>query len=183
MVALPLPKGLQDGGVALRGFVPDDVPAVAAACQDPLIARFTAIPTPYREEHARAWIEGQAQQRQAGQALDLAVVDAEDGRLLGAVGLAAVAWEHRRAEAGFWVAPQARGAGVASRALGLLAGWALAPPLALVRLQLSIDVANAASQRTAQRAGFAREGVLRSFVELKGRRSDVAIYARLADGG
>ncbi len=62
----------------------------------------------------------------------------------------------------------------------MLSGWALASPLELVRVQLSIDVANTASQVTAEHAGFGREGVLRSFVKLKGRRCDIAVYPRLA---
>lgn len=172
--------GLRDDVVALREFVSGDVPAVTAACQDPLIARYTVVPSPYRAEHARSWINGHPHQRRTGAAIDLAVVDARQGILLGAVGLGDFAWEHDRAEAGFWVAPEARGRGVAARALRLVVGWALASPLELVRVQLSIDVANTASQTTAQRAGFDREGVLRSFVQVKGRRCDMALYARLA---
>ena len=105
---------------------------------------------------------------------------AADGALLGAVGIACWDAEHRRAEAGYWLAPEARGHGFAARALELLTDWAFRPPLELVRVGLSIDVGNVASQRTAERAGFAREGVLRSFIEAKGRRWDVAIYSRLA---
>jgi RimJ/RimL family protein N-acetyltransferase len=110
----------------------------------------------------------------------MAICAAADDAFLGAVGIACLEAEHRRAEAGYWLVPEARGRGLAARALKLLTDWAFGPPLKLVRVGLSIDVGNVASQRTAERAGFAREGVLRSFAEVKGRRWDVAIYSRLA---
>jgi ribosomal-protein-alanine N-acetyltransferase len=58
--------------------------------------------------------------------------------------------------------------------------WALRPPLGLRRIELMIDVTNEPSQRTAERAGYRREGVLHSYMEMKGRRWDVAMYARVA---
>ena len=51
---------------------------------------------------------------------------AADGRLLGAVGLID-RHDAARAEVGYWVAPWARGRGVAGRALALISRWALGP--------------------------------------------------------
>jgi hypothetical protein len=62
----------------------------------------------------------------------------------------------------------------------LLAPWALRT-LGLARVTLDIDVDNAASQRVAERAGFTRVGVLRSAIEVKGRRWTVAVYSLLAE--
>ena len=61
------------------------------------------------------------------------------------------------AQTGYWVAPEARGRGLAGTALVLLSRWALAT-LPLIRLQLFTDVDNPASMRVAERAGFARGG-------------------------
>jgi RimJ/RimL family protein N-acetyltransferase len=58
----------------------------------------------------------------------------------------------------------------------LLARWALTEK-ELARFQLRADVENEASQRVAERAGFVREGVLRSSLELKGERRDVVMYS------
>lgn len=76
--------------------------------------------------------------------------------------------------------PASARTGFRNARLGLLTVWALAPPMQLRRVELLIDVANEASQRTAERAGYLREGVLHSYLEAKGRRWDVAIYARVA---
>jgi RimJ/RimL family protein N-acetyltransferase len=81
---------------------------------------------------------------------------------------------------GYWIAERARGRGFASAALALLSEWALGPPLGLARLALHIDIENEVSQRVAINAGFAFEGLLRSYMCVKGRRWDVARYSRLA---
>jgi RimJ/RimL family protein N-acetyltransferase len=71
---------------------------------------------------------------------------------------------------------EARGRGVATRALVLVARWALGEKR-LGRFQLRADVENVASQRVAEKAGFVREGVLRSSLEHKGERRDVIMYS------
>jgi len=56
MPAIELPDPpLSDGAVVLRGFESSDVPALVAACQDPLISRFTLVRSPYGEDDARAY--------------------------------------------------------------------------------------------------------------------------------
>jgi RimJ/RimL family protein N-acetyltransferase len=76
----------------------------------------------------------------------------------------------------------ARGRGVATRAVLLIARWAIRD-CGLRRLQLRADIANAASQRVAEKAGFKREGVLRSvrYSERQGRRVDFAVFSLLPD--
>ena len=51
--------------------------------------------------------------------------------------------------------------------------------LPLFRLQVTTDPGNLASQGVAERAGFRREGLLRSYVEIKGRPRDRVMYSRL----
>jgi len=43
-----------------------------------------------------------------------------------------------------------------------------------------MDVENAASARVAERAGYRLDGVLRSLHFKEGRRTDTAVYSRLA---
>jgi ribosomal-protein-serine acetyltransferase len=51
--------------------------------------------------------------------------------------------------------------------------------LGLERIAIRVATDNAASRAVAERAGYVREGVLRSFDELKGRREDHVVYSRL----
>jgi RimJ/RimL family protein N-acetyltransferase len=73
-----------------------------------------------------------------------------------------------------------RGRGIASRAVRLAARWAL-EDCGVARLQLRADVRNEPSQRVAEKAGFTREGVLRSsrYSARQGRRVDFAMYSLL----
>ena len=49
------------------------------------------------------------------------------------------------------------------------------------RVQLLAEPANRGSRRVAENAGFRREGLLGSYVEIKGDRRDVYLYALLRD--
>jgi len=88
------------------------VSAVVAACQDPAISRWSpVIPRPYQERDAQTWLEQQEPARLAGAGLDLAVVRAGAGDLLGAISLGSISIAQGTASIGYWLAPQARGRG------------------------------------------------------------------------
>jgi RimJ/RimL family protein N-acetyltransferase len=48
-----------------------------------------------------------------------------------------------------------------------------------MRLQLFAETDNVASQHVAERAGYRREGLLRSYSEIGGRRCDSVVYSLL----
>jgi RimJ/RimL family protein N-acetyltransferase len=52
--------------------------------------------------------------------------------------------------------------------------------LRIARLELYVEPWNTASIRTAESAGFQREGLLRSWQEVGGIRKDMYMYSRLA---
>ena len=47
------------------------------------------------------------------------------------------------------------------------------------RIELWIEPSNVASLTVAERAGFTREGLLRSFMEIGGERRDMLMYSLL----
>jgi RimJ/RimL family protein N-acetyltransferase len=176
---------LGDELIALRQAADADIAAVTAACQDPLIGRYTLVPSPYDEDDARAWFREAERQRREGTGLHLLAVATEGGELLGSIGVNAITWIHRVGQVGYWVAPAARRRGVAVRAVRLLSHWLLAD-LGLGRVEIRVDVENEASQAVAEAAGFTREGILRSRAESKGRRWDEVMFSLLPadlDGG
>ena len=180
MPELPYPDPpLADDVVRLRPWFVEDVDAAHAATQDPLIPRFTRIPERQSKEQLRAFIAGRDAERLAGEELACVIADPGSDALLGSVSLLRFDWDEHRCEVGYWLAPQARGRGVATRAVSLLARWALRD-LGLARIGLAADVDNAASQAVAERCGFVREGVLRGFEERKGQRMDVVMFSLLA---
>jgi RimJ/RimL family protein N-acetyltransferase len=160
---------LRDGDLVLRPFTLDDVPAIAAACQDPEIQHWIpVIPRPYTEEHAREFVEGAGQE-------SLAVV--HDGRLVGAIGMRIN--DFGVGHIGYWCARETRGRGLTTRALRLLCRHGF-DDRGLGRLELITDPDNRASQRVAEKVGFQREGVLRSHLRHPdGRRRDSVMFSLL----
>lgn len=182
ILRLPDPP-LEDGRVVLRPLRESDVPAVVAACRDPLTQLYTRVPRDYGDEDARAFIGGAAGRRLMGETLDLGIAAIEDDRLLGVVGLIGDRHDEGRAEIGYWVAPAERGRGVATRALALLSRWAVTDG-GLARLDLQAALDNTASVRAAERCGFVREGTLRDTWYRGPRRRDMALFSLLpADVG
>ena len=76
------------------------------------------------------------------------------------------------------MAAAARGRGLATAALRLLSEWAL-ETLPIARMQLTTHLDNPASQRVAEKAGYTREAVLRSWTEQRDVRVDLVMYSLL----
>jgi RimJ/RimL family protein N-acetyltransferase len=153
-----------------------DVPEAVRCCNEEQIRRFiTPLPFPYTEDDAIAFI-GAAQQRLDQGSVTLVIGEGTGAALRGSIGLRMIA--PGIAQTGYWVAPDARGRGLARTALVLLSRWALAT-LPLIRLQLFTDLDNPASMRVAERAGFAPEGTLRNWYDLRGERRDAIMFSLL----
>jgi RimJ/RimL family protein N-acetyltransferase len=181
-VAPPSPP-LTDGTVALRPWLERDVPAIVTACRDDEIAWWLdQVPQPYGEADARTYVAMTRRGWKDGTHAAFAITGAETGEVVGSVGVHFIDADQGVAEVGYWVAREARGRGVATRATRLAAGWALGP-CGMKRLQLRADSRNVASQHVAESAGFRREGVLRSvrFNVRQARRVDFVMYSLLAD--
>jgi len=172
--------GLGGGGLVLREWHRADSAALVALVHDPEVRRWLdRIPDPYTADDAEEYIAGTRVQLTAGTAVGLAVV-ADDGRLLGSVGLRFDDEGGRTAEIGYWVGAAARGRGVASTAARLLSDFGLGP-VGLQRVELNAAVGNAASRRVAEKAGFEAEGVRRAWRAVGGVPTDFAVYGRIAD--
>ena len=85
-------------------------------------------------------------------------------------------------EIGYWLRADARGRGTITRALRVVSAWAFRRG-SVERLQLRADIENIPSRRSAEKAGFQLEGVLRNVYwnARLGRRQDWALYSLLRD--
>ena len=167
--------------MTLRPWREDDVEALVACLDgEEEIARWLdAVPQPYREAEARAWVEQASSSWDEGASAPFAVADATTGDLLGSVGFSWVGDQHV-GEIGYWMRRDARGRGLTTRAVRLASQWALRA-LGCERLQLRADEQNVPSQRVAEKVGFTREGVLRSvhFNARQNRRVDFVMFSLL----
>jgi RimJ/RimL family protein N-acetyltransferase len=150
-------------GFRLRPHSPQDVPAMAQACNDPMTQRWLPhLPRPYTPEDARAHLEEIAEEQAGGRAVFWAVADDSD-RLLGEIGLWGIAQgESHSGELGYWAHPAVRGHGLTTRAVRLAARHGLLPRdrggIGLQRLVIRAADGNAPSQRVAEGAGFRLSG-------------------------
>lgn len=146
------------GAVRLRTPSPADEADITRACSDPLIARWTTVPTPYLRQHAEDFVRRQVPAALADRnAVILSIVDASDA-LQGMCALHDVD-AYGRAGVGFWVAPWARGAGVATAAVRALTHWAITE-LGLTQVCWTALVGNLDSLRVAHNCGYRGEGTL-----------------------
>ena len=161
----------------LEPFGEQHLAGVEAMLADPDLLRFTRIPEPAPPGYARHWLRRYEEGRRDGTKEAFAIVDG-GATFLGLALAPGIEREEAQAELGYVVAPEARGRGVATRALGLLTDWALGER-GLERLTLLISTENEASKTVAARNGYVFEGVLRSLAFKQGRREDTELWSLL----
>jgi RimJ/RimL family protein N-acetyltransferase len=168
-------------GVVLRPPRLSDADDIAAACVDPAIQRYVpVVPSPYTRADAVNYVtEGRAAMRAAG-GMALIVADPETDRVIGSTGLHHIWRRDGLAEVGYWVAPWARGRGVATAATAALTDWA--HKQGLYRVELLTEEENWPSQRVALAAGFRHEGLRRGGGRARDEsRVDLVVWAHVAD--
>lgn len=180
MIAYPDP-GLSDDQVVLRRWSLADLPCVEEASRDPVIPNGTTVPAAYTYAEGRAFIERQRSRSQNDEGISLAIHSRSVDR---AVGLVVVLLRPQSGVVGlgYWVIPRARGTGCASSAARLASSWAIGPG-GYSRIEAWTEPENLASHRVLERAGFQREGRLRSFLATGSTRSDADVYSRIANEG
>lgn len=182
--SFPEPSSLSDGAVTLKPWHEAFAAALTERINDQAVAEFMdTVPQPYSLADAHDFIGRSREGWLTGETTGFAIF--ADG-IEGAIGGIGVHWqdrEHGVSEIGYWVAAEARGRSVATAATRLAARWAFDAASDLHRLQLRADEQNVASNRVAEKAGFTREGVLRSsrYNARLERRVDFVIWSLLRD--
>lgn len=171
------PATLQTERLLLRPYRREDAPAVAEACRDDLIQRWLPLPNPYTDADALTWCTEVAPRfRETGEGIEWAAIGVGDERLIGSFGLKRTDWRARSSEIGYWVAPWARGQGLAVEAVQAVARWLLFEQR-FERMVLRAATGNHASQRVAEKAGMTREGVARNAGFTNSGRVDLVVFS------
>jgi RimJ/RimL family protein N-acetyltransferase len=171
---VPPERPLRDGEIVLRLRREEDVPAIALASRDPETRR-RLEDEPLTLERARDSVARTLEQWRSGRAAPFVIADAETDQVMGLLNLQ-FGDDEEVGELAVSVFPSSRGRGVASRALRLVAEWAL-EELKLQRVFAEAAVDNTASVRAIEKAGFRREGVLRAHCKTHGLRHDCVMFA------
>jgi [ribosomal protein S5]-alanine N-acetyltransferase len=168
------------GDVRLRGFEERDVGMLMDLSTDPYLPKIGSLPGIASYEQGLAYIERQLSRLTAGVGFSFCAADRDTDEALGTAGLWLASIAAGRATAGYSVAPRNRGRRIAGQALTALTQFAWSLP-ELHRVELYIEPWNVASVRTAEHAGYEREGLLRSHQEIGGKRVDVLLYAAIRE--
>ncbi|MFD7923382.1 GNAT family N-acetyltransferase [Streptomyces sp. NPDC059740] len=177
--SLTVPELPAGPSLRLRPWRTADAGLVEDASTDPYIPTITTVPAVYSPAAGQAFVERQWGRASSGRGYPFVVARASDDHPVGFVGLWRDAPEEGRASLGYWVAPSARGQGVAAAALRAVSRWALRETGDLHRLELYIEPWNTASWHTAEKVGYRREGLLRAYQVVAGTRRDMLLYSLL----
>jgi RimJ/RimL family protein N-acetyltransferase len=170
------PGGLRAGEVELRFPTLGDVDSILPAFTDPELREAGNLPAFGREELIASLedLPGLAEQ---GRLLALAAVHADTGEVVGGGTIHHLDVERRIVEIGYFVLPAARRRGYATTIARMLAEHAFS--LGIERVAAYVNVGNTASERVLEKAGFTREGVVRSMPKPDGRRIDKTLFSLL----
>jgi RimJ/RimL family protein N-acetyltransferase len=168
--------GIRESEIVLRLPTIDDVDALLPAFADPETRDAGNLPAFGRDELA-ASLQDLPALADSGRLLPLAAVGADTGEVIGAGMLHHLDLERSIVEIGYFVLPQARGRGVGTTIARMLAEHAFS--LGIARVAAYVNVGNDASHRVLERAGFTREGVVRSLPKPDGRRVDKTLFSLL----
>jgi RimJ/RimL family protein N-acetyltransferase len=164
--------------VILRPFRFEDAALVQSVASDPLIPLITTVPASGDLADARAYIERQHDRLASGEGYSFAIADAATSAAVGQIGLWLRNYSDGRASAGYWVASEFRHRGYVTAALTALSRWGLSIA-GIHRLELYVEPWNEGSWRAAERAGYRREGLLRSWQPVGHDRRDMYMYSLL----
>jgi RimJ/RimL family protein N-acetyltransferase len=180
LVAFSIPARCEiDELLVVREIEEPDIPVVAPAFQDPRIGGENGMPPFDEQELRRVWHETMPGLRARGVLFPYAIEDTTDGSILGGVTLRHFDPMRGTIEVGYWLFAEARGRGLATRAVRAVAREAFAS--GIWRIEAHVRIGNDASERVLERAGFTREGVRRRLLRHDGERVDATAFSLLAD--
>jgi [ribosomal protein S5]-alanine N-acetyltransferase len=164
--------------IVLRPFSEEDAGLVQAAASDPLIPLITTVPASGDVAAARAYIARQHDRLASGEGYSFAIADAHTGVAVGQIGLWLRDLDQGRASTGYWVPGQFRHRGYVTAALAAISRWGFSLD-GIHRIELYVEPWNEGSWRAAERVGYRREGLLRSWQQVGQQRRDMYIYGLL----
>ena len=180
LTALSIPDRFEiDGALVVREIEERDIPTVAPAFRDPGIGGENGMPPFDENELYAVFRELVPRLRAQGALFPYVVEDTGDGSILGGLTLRHFDPMRGVIEVGYWLFPEARGRGLATRAVLAVAREAFAS--GIWRLEAHVRIGNDASERVLERAGFTREGVARRLLRHGGERVDATVFSLLAD--
>ena len=177
---------LKSGSLTMRPMRPSDAEDIYRAVQDPEIPKFTTLPADYPIDLAIEFANTRAAASFVNKTELVFVI--EDSRLAtatypysngfaGVMSLHTIDIPNHRAEIGYWLAKEARGHGICTKAAELITEYGLMT-IGFKRIDGIVDVRNEPSKAALLKAGYEFEGIMKSYVTRRdGSQLDMALFA------
>lgn len=173
---------LRHGPITLRPAEEKDILSIYEACQDPVIPRFTTVPSPYKMSHAKSFVLEQSPNHfEQKSELLLVITDghSEEENFCGVISFHTTCISNHATEIGYWIAAPARGKGIGTTATRVMTDYGLVT-MGFRRIEALVDVENTASKALLTSAGYQMEGIMRQRVTRDdGSQKDMALFARV----
>ena len=170
---------IEADGLRLRPFTDLDVPRIVEGSADPRTSAWLGqLPASYTAADAADYLEAIALRHATNAGITWAVADLDTDVLLGSVGV----FDHTpviECEVGYWTHPDARGRGVATRAVALALEHCFAE-LGVNRVKALSAVDNVASRHVLEANGLTHTGIERLGAHVRDGYADAALYDVLA---
>jgi RimJ/RimL family protein N-acetyltransferase len=161
----------------LRAPTDADIDLIAPAFRDPEVGGEAGLP-PVDAAALRAMLREQLPgMRDRGLLAPYVIEDGNAGKILGGANLRLFDPMRDTVELGYWLFVEARGRGIATRAVRALVEDCHARGIA--RVEAHVRIGNVPSERVLERAGFEREGVKRKLLRHGGTRVDATLFAHV----
>jgi ribosomal-protein-alanine N-acetyltransferase len=170
---------IQSKRLLLRPYELEDASSVQRLAGDRRVAEPTAaVPHPYPDGAAQAWISTHSASFASRRGVSYAVTLASTTELVGTVSLLEISSLHARAEIGYWIGFEHWGFGYCTEALGMLTVFA-EEALGLTRLIGRCIASNVGSARVLEKSGFSLEGrQAKHFLNKGGHYEDMLLFGR-----
>ena len=177
---------LKSDTLTMRPMRPSDAEDIYRAVQDPEIPKFTTVPADYPIDLAIEFANTRAAASFVNKTELVFVI--EDAQLAtaeypysngfaGVMSLHTIDIPNHRAEIGYWLAKEARGHGICTKAAELITEYGLMT-IGFKRIDGIVDVRNEPSKAALLKAGYEFEGIMKSYVTRRdGSQLDMALFA------
>ena len=183
---------IQLGLFTLRPLSEADIEAIYLSCQDPLIPKFTTVPTDYTMELAQGFVREKTprlfdEHKAIHWALTInkdvspAALKVAGETFLGPFSIHGVEEHNHIGEIGYWLNKDVRGHGYSSVGCQMVTNYAF-ETLGFRRLAGIVDSDNEASKKVLLNAGYKHEGLMKSRVtSADGSQIDMDLFAATSD--
>jgi RimJ/RimL family protein N-acetyltransferase len=176
-------KTLTDNRILLRPIGIEDAEQLYEAINESaqeLSPWLSFLHPDYSIKDTKEWLAKRDQEWLNGADYSFAIIDCENGILLGGCGLNNINGEFKMANVGYWVRTNRTKQGVATAATLMLSRFGF-EELGLNRIEIMAEVGNKKSQRVAEKVGAQREGILRNRICFRDSARDVFMFSLIPD--